>query len=136
MTTDKVKHCDCGEITCPHRADYLARLASKEIQHSPLMNEKNKTDKTNYVYIVHSVCPSFFASLKGAVKHAWAINSKPVFVEGMTDHQEIMAMRQSEADRNCYIATASKAVREHGVFHPDWQNTKIPQNKISRETLR
>ncbi len=94
-----------------------------------------KTDKTNYVYVVHGVCPSYFASLKGAVKHAWAINSKPVFIESMTEAQELAAMRASEADRNRYIETASKAVREHGEFIPDWQNAKIPQNKITRETL-
>jgi hypothetical protein len=101
-------------------------------------NKAKLKKQARYIYIVHSVIPSYFSQVGEALKHAWATNTRAAhFAATMalpTAEKEVIERRAWQMSL-VYLTVAARALRKNGVFTPDWQSD-FPQVKITREQLQ
>lgn len=95
---------------------------------------KRMSKPTLYIYMIHTVVPSYHHTLKGAVAHVWATHARPFRTEGLSETEVHIAYNKHELARMLYLNTATMEVRARGVFSPHWRS-EFPQVKITREEL-
>ncbi len=148
-----VKHCDCGEIDCPHRADYLARLARKEIQHQAIndpnvnfgMYEADRVAKAKAQPQLPSVtdsgkAPSFEAHERNAItdrlQAQFSTKVKYLGCESETDKQRVDAFHNQVLQYTAKEKLAASIVDQLCPIIADETKAHIRPSLFNKLTVR